>query len=110
MKILLITFFWILVVGCSKSDRQEGKDISLNPAEITSQCQEIGIVNGSAGSFLGGSISEKNLEVYALSDMKKNAAKVGATHVLHNGDGLRNGIWTSTQGNVSGKAYKCPQK
>lgn len=99
-----------ILFGCATAELKEGKSVSLNSAEISKDCTEVGEVYGQGGGALGGTISDQDLLRYSVNDMRNNAAKLGATHVLQHGNQLGGGIWGSTKAQVTGTAYKCPSK
>lgn len=99
-----------LVFGCATAGLEAGKHVSLNPAELTKECKELGFVSGKGGGAFGGMISDADLQRYAMNDMRNKAAAMGATHVVPSNGGTSGGLWASTQGNISGTAYKCPKE
>ncbi len=52
-------------------------------------------------------ISDHDLQTYAMNDMRNNAAKMGATNILIHNNQLGGGVWSNTQSQISGTAYKC---
>lgn len=110
MKNLILGLVGLSLVGCATADLVEGKQVSMNAAEVTKACVELGEVYGKGGGAMGGMISDENLMRYASNDMRNKAAKMGATHVVQHGVSVGGGMTHSTTGNVSGTAFKCPKK
>ena len=105
MKRLIVV---LTLTACSTPSLNQGSKVSINIGEISKECAALGTVSGKGGGAFGGTISDEDLQTYAMNDMRNKAASMGATHVIPHGGGLSGGVWSSTTGSVTGTAYKCP--
>ena len=107
----------LLVVGflssCSTADiTMEGSRVEMVHEKPGGSCENLGPVFGKGGgSFGGGWISDESLMEYASNDVRNNAAKKGATHVVVNSHQMGNSSGqyggTTSTATYSGIAYKC---
>ena len=110
LRLILASVVILLLFGCATEElSHEGQDVSLNASAITKQCKEVGEVYGKGGGVLGGTISDEKLRTYALNNMRNKAAKLGATHILVHGNQLGGGLWSNTNAQISGTAFRCPK-
>jgi len=100
----------LISFACARAELKEGTAVSLNQAEVTKECKELGIIYGKGGGMMGGAISDEDLMRYATNDLRNKAAEMGATHLVMNGPSVGGGLTHSTTANVSGVAFKCPKK
>jgi len=97
MKFLIATTICFVVLACASAPPPEIKDAD---AKMVEQCTFVGHVNGS--SLLGGAV-QRTARRHAREDAMREAAKLGATHI----------VWSSVRSayyetaSAEGDAYRC---
>lgn len=70
-------------------------------------CKSLGIVSGKGGGASGGYVSNEDLIQYALNDLRNQAARHGATHIVYAAPTMGGTEGTTTSAMVTGEALQC---
>lgn len=106
----------LALVGCAVGLVGCGTYNALSPAAASvvatttrpaGKCEVLGTLTGKGGGASGGYVSNEDLIEYALNDLRNQAIKMGATHVVYSSPGLGGIQGTTNSAMVMGEAMRC---
>ena len=115
MRILIFTFFAVMMAGCAAIQLKKGADqVRIDNIDPRKRCEFIGEVTGSQGNVISGRYtSVVALETGALNELRNKAHDMGGNVVFlitkqagYSGQGY---LTRQTSVAATGSVYRCPE-
>jgi hypothetical protein len=93
--------------GTYQDLRPEAQSVTATTSRPTGKCSSLGSLTGKGGGASGGYVANESLVEYAVNDLRNQAAKRGATHVVYSSPSMGGTQGTTTSAMVMGEALRC---
>jgi hypothetical protein len=106
---MLGVMFAVGLAGCGTFTKlkPEARSVQATTARPAGKCKSLGTLTGKGGGSAGAWVSNEALIEYALNDLRNQALKLGATHVVYSTAALGGEQGTTTSAMLIGEALRC---
>jgi hypothetical protein len=101
--------FLLAMAGCGTYEAltPEAASVNATTTRPTGKCESLGNLTGKGGGASGGYVSNESLIEYAVNDLRNQAQRLNATHVVYSTPALGGASGTTTSAMVMGEALRC---
>lgn len=101
--------FLLAMAGCGTYEAltPEASYVKATTIRPEGKCESLGTLTGKGGGASGGYVSNESLIEYAVNDLRNQAQRLNATHVLYSTPAMGGAEGTTTSAMVMGEALRC---
>lgn len=103
--------FLLAMAGCGTYEAlaPEAASVNATTTRPAGKCESLGNLTGKGGGASGGYVSNESLIEYAVNDLRNQAQRLNATHVVYSTPALGGASGTTTSAMVMGEALRCEE-
>lgn len=101
----------LAMAGCGTYEAltPEAASVQATTTRPSGKCESLGNLTGKGGGASGGYVSNEDLIEYAVNDLRNQAQRLNATHVVYATPALGGASGTTTSAMVMGEALRCEE-